>query len=89
MSVSPLFAAENRRYRALPLGGQTVFIMDTRDGNMWLWRGLGNNDVEASGENPSVSYQGNVQKNIPSSKNATQKKGKVVPKKEITEESRY
>ncbi len=82
-------SAENRRYRALPLGGESVFILDTRDGHMWLWRGAGDTRVKASGENPSVLYQGNVQKNVaPPKSSIPLQKGKPVPSR-TSEDSRF
>jgi hypothetical protein len=38
LSVQTAFAEEASRYQAVPLSGETgVFVLDTREGHMWLW----------------------------------------------------
>ncbi len=58
-------ATDNERYKAIPMAsGGYVFIIDTREGHAWTWNNAGTGQVSKSGENPRITYQGNVRKNM-------------------------
>lgn len=67
LSMAPVAAnAANgdERYKAMPHNGG-FFILDTRDGHMWVWSGRGAT-VTQKGTSDQILYQGNVRSNMQS-----------------------
>ena len=57
--------AENERYKAIPMAsGGFVFILDTREGHAWTWTNSLPGEASKNGENPRITYQGNVRANM-------------------------
>ena len=59
--------AENERYKAIPMYGGGIFIIDTREGHTWTWSNSAGK-VSKDGKSERLKYQGNVIKNIRNSK---------------------
>jgi len=57
--------AQNERYKAIPMAsGGFVFILDTKEGHAWTWNNAAQGQVSQNGENPRITYQGNVRMNM-------------------------
>ena len=69
--------AQNERYKAIPMYGGGIFIIDTREGHTWTWSNNAGK-VSKDGKSERLKYQGNVIKNIGNSK------VEVIPKESST-----
>jgi len=61
LASSNVWASDNERYKAVPLGagGASIFIIDTREGHMWVWT----NQISTK-ESPNIRYEGNVRQHM-------------------------
>ena len=83
----PASASENERYKAIPASpGGPILIIDTKEGHLWTWNNMGIGEVDESGINLRIRYQGNLKKNMTPPKHFETSKNK---KSDISDSVRF